>query len=78
MELAMYRYEQLYTKDDFQEDNMNYLSYDIVNNGLKDFQNYGKHRFSSLSDSVDSGRRSENELPRNQSDERGDEYCKVN
>ena len=36
-ELAMYLYEQLYTQDDFQEDNTNYLSYDIVNNGLKDF-----------------------------------------
>ena len=74
----MYLYKQLYTEDDFQEDNTNYLSYDIVNDGLKDFQNYGKCRFLSPSDSVDSGQRSENELPRNQSDERGDEYCKVN
>ena len=74
----MYLYKQLYTEDDFQEDNMNYLSYDIVNDGLKDFQNYGKRRFSSPSNSVDSGRRSENELPQNHSDERGDEYCKVN
>ena len=59
MELAMYPYKQLYTEDDFQEDNTNYLSYDIVNDGLKDFQNYGKRRFSSPSNSVDSGQRSE-------------------
>ena len=48
MELAMYPYKQLYTEDDFHEDNMNYLSYDIVNDGLKDFQNYGKHRHGPL------------------------------
>ena len=52
MELAMYLYKQLYTEDDFQENNTNYLSYDIVNYGLKDFQNYGKRKFSSPSDSL--------------------------
>ena len=47
----MHLYEQLYTEDDFQEDDANYV-HDVVNDGRKDFQNYGKRRFSSPSDSL--------------------------
>ena len=47
----MHLYEQLYTEDDFQDDDTNYL-HDIVNDGRKDFQNHAMLKFSSPSDSL--------------------------
>ena len=47
----MHLYEQLYTEDDFQDDDTNYVNH-IVEDGRKDFQNYGKRRFLSPNDSL--------------------------
>ena len=48
---AMYLYEQLFTESKFQEMDMEEV-HDIVYEGLRDFQENGKQRFSSPTDSL--------------------------
>lgn len=45
----MHLYEQLYTEDDFREEDQDYL-HGIVDDGRKDFQRFGKRKFSSPKD----------------------------
>ena len=50
-ELSKYLYEQLSTEIDFREQKMGYLQ-NIVDDGLKNFRDYGKQVFSSPTDSL--------------------------
>lgn len=47
----MHLYEQLFTEDDFRNDDENYV-HGIVDDGRKDFQRFGKRKFSSPEDSL--------------------------
>ena len=51
-ELSTYLYEQLSTEAEFLEQDMGYIQ-EIVDDGLKDFRDYGKQVFSSPADSLE-------------------------